>query len=50
MRASVSIAIITWLLVAGAAAQAPTPPIWQGVYTSAQAERGKTVYLSACIR
>jgi mono/diheme cytochrome c family protein len=50
MRGSVSIALIAWLLVAGAAAQAPTPPIWQGVYTAAQAERGKTVYLSACIR
>jgi len=27
-----------------------TPRIWQGVYTTAQAERGKTVFNTACIR
>jgi len=27
-----------------------TPRIWQGVYTTAQAERGKTVFDTACIR
>jgi len=50
MRASVSVAMVAWMLGAAVAAQAPAPSIWQGVYTDAQAERGKTVYLSACIR
>jgi mono/diheme cytochrome c family protein len=31
-------------------AQTETPRIWQGVYTVAQAERGKTTFNSACIR
>ena len=38
------------LLGAGGAAQAPAPRIFQGVYTTAQAERGKATYTSACIR
>ena len=50
MRLPVSVALVAWLLAVGTAAQAPTPPIWQGVYTAGQADRGKTVYLSACIR
>jgi mono/diheme cytochrome c family protein len=31
-------------------AQEGTPRIWQGVYTEAQAERGKGVFLTACVR
>lgn len=38
------------MLVAALGAQTPAPDIWQGVYSTAQAERGKTVYLNACIR
>ena len=32
------------------AQQAPPPRIWQGVYTPAQAERGKTAFLASCQR
>jgi mono/diheme cytochrome c family protein len=32
------------------AQDATTPRIWQGVYTAAQADRGKTTFLTACIR
>jgi mono/diheme cytochrome c family protein len=32
------------------AQQAPAPRIWQGVYTTAQAERGKTAFLASCQR
>jgi mono/diheme cytochrome c family protein len=38
------------VLVATLAAQAPAPSIWDGVYSAAQAERGRSVYLNACIR
>ena len=31
-------------------AQDATPRIWQGVYTTAQAERGKTVFNTTCLR
>ena len=31
-------------------AQAPEPRIWQGVYSEAQAARGKEVFTSTCIR
>ena len=31
-------------------AQNPEPRIWQGVYTTAQAERGKTSFNSSCLR
>jgi mono/diheme cytochrome c family protein len=31
-------------------AQAPQPRIWQGVYTTAQAERGKATFLVTCQR
>ena len=31
-------------------AQAPRPRIWQGVYTTAQAERGKATFLVTCQR
>jgi mono/diheme cytochrome c family protein len=47
------------LIVAGAvlvgtvvlrAQQAPQPRIWQGVYTTAQADRGKAAFLASCQR
>ena len=31
-------------------AQNPAPRIWQGIYTTAQAERGKATFNSACLR
>ena len=31
-------------------AQNPEPRIWQGVYSTAQAERGKTSFNSSCLR
>jgi cytochrome c5 len=31
-------------------AQTPEPRIWQGVFTTVQAERGKTAYNSSCLR
>jgi S-disulfanyl-L-cysteine oxidoreductase SoxD len=51
-------AAAVWLGVCGAgvfaqgapAADATTPRIWQGVYTAAQAERGKATYTSNCLR
>jgi len=52
----VALAAVVWLGGAtGRAQQRPapqqdTPRIWQGVYTSAQAGRGKTTYDAACIR
>src|SRR5688572_10352321 len=50
MSRIVAVTAATWLAVVSASAQAPTPPIWQGVYSAAQAERGKTVFMTACIR
>jgi mono/diheme cytochrome c family protein len=34
----------------GLRAQAPQPRIWQGVYTTAQAERGRAAYTTSCLR
>ena len=34
----------------GIRAQDNSPRIWEGVYTAAQAERGKTTFNTACIR
>jgi mono/diheme cytochrome c family protein len=50
MRALLSVAVGAWALTAAVAAQAPPPSIWQGVYSAAQAERGRTAFMSACIR
>jgi mono/diheme cytochrome c family protein len=50
MRTPLAAAIVIWSLAAAVAAQAPAPSIWDGVYGAAQAERGRTVYLNACIR
>jgi len=35
---------------AGLGAQNPEPRIWQGVYTSAQAERGRATFNTTCLR
>jgi hypothetical protein len=51
MRKGLTVAIA---VLAGAVAlraqQAPQPRIWQGVYTAAQAERGKATFLVTCQR
>ena len=50
MRTALATTIAAWLsMLAVVPAQAPTP-IWDGVYTAAQAERGSAVYMGACIR
>lgn len=42
---------VAWLVVlAVVEAQAPQPPIWRGVYTAPQAQRGKTSYDTSCVR
>lgn len=43
-------ALVLTIAAAAVAGQGTTPPIWQGVYTADQAERGKAVYKEACIR
>ena len=45
-------ASILGLAVVAGTAQAPAPPprIWQGVYTTAEAERGKATYATTCLR
>ena len=51
MRHSVILALAAVVCVGSVAAQAPVQPrIWQGVYTSAQAERGKATFLASCQR
>ncbi|HKE88308.1 MAG TPA: cytochrome c [Vicinamibacterales bacterium] len=46
------LAALTVLLVCGIAlrAQDSMPRIWQGIYTAAQADRGKTTFNTACLR
>lgn len=50
MRTGLALALGVWVLAAGVRAQGPAADIWQGVYSIAQAERGRTVYMTACIR
>lgn len=51
MRGAASmISALFAVLVGSIGAQSPPPPIWQGVYTDAQADRGKETYQSACVR
>jgi mono/diheme cytochrome c family protein len=47
-----SLVPLTAVLVSavGLRAQDATPRIWQGIYTTAQAERGKTTFKTACLR
>jgi mono/diheme cytochrome c family protein len=50
MTRFIAMSLSAWVLALEFAdAQAP-PRIWQGVYTSAQAQRGKTAYDTSCIR
>lgn len=45
------IALLLWAVAAGGSVRAQDPPrIWQGVYSDAQAARGKKEFESACIR
>jgi len=48
----IPIAVTIWMLaLAGVDAQGPaTPRIWQGIYSAAQAERGRTAYTTSCVR
>ena len=51
MRWGLVTSCAVWLCaVAGMAAQAPPPRIWQGVYTAEQAARGKSVFETSCVR
>lgn len=43
-------AVASVLLVSRLGAQAAEPRIWQGVYTEAQAARGREVFTNACLR
>ena len=46
-----SFLVLTALLVCGIGIRAQdTPRIWQGVYTAAQAERGKAIFNTTCLR
>jgi S-disulfanyl-L-cysteine oxidoreductase SoxD len=53
---TLSLAACAWIvaIAVGAftaiGAQTVTPRIWEGVYTAAQAERGKTTFMTACVR
>src|SRR5688500_7346223 len=48
---SVFVAAAVWLpMLAAVGAQGQTQRIWEGVFTTAQAERGKAVYMTTCIR
>ena len=46
----VFVAAVVLMCAVAVRAQNAEPRIWQGVYTGAQAERGKTNYNSACLR
>jgi mono/diheme cytochrome c family protein len=50
MFARTILALVALLACAVALRAQDTPRIWQGVYTTAQAERGKAVFSTACIR
>jgi hypothetical protein len=47
---SILVAAAVLTCVVAVRAQNAEPRLWQGVYTSAQAERGKTSYNSSCLR
>jgi S-disulfanyl-L-cysteine oxidoreductase SoxD len=46
----IAVAAVLLTCVVVVRAQNPEPRIWQGVYTTAQAERGKTSFNSSCLR
>jgi mono/diheme cytochrome c family protein len=51
MSRVIAVFCVVWAVaLSGVHAQSPTPRIWQGVYSAAQAERGKTAYDTSCVR
>jgi cytochrome c5 len=46
----IAVAAVLLTCVVALRAQTPEPRIWQGVYTGAQADRGKSNYNSSCLR
>jgi S-disulfanyl-L-cysteine oxidoreductase SoxD len=50
MRTTLFVVAAAFLSAAVSHAQAPRPRIWQGVYTAAQAERGRAAYTTSCLR
>jgi len=46
LRGCISFAVV--LTTGLAVAQEPARSVWQGVYTAAQSERGRSVYLQSC--
>jgi hypothetical protein len=46
----IAVAAVLFMCVVAVRGQGPEPRIWQGVYTTAQANRGKTSYNSSCLR
>jgi hypothetical protein len=50
MRSTVVAAVLSLTCTLAVQAQNTEPRIWQGVFSSAQAERGKTSYNASCLR
>jgi mono/diheme cytochrome c family protein len=50
MRTGLFVVAAAFLSAAVNHAQAPQPRIWQGVYTTTQAERGRAAYTTSCLR
>jgi hypothetical protein len=49
MRMLFTVTALLWVGVPTALAQSDPPPIWKGIYSAAQAERGKAVIAAHCI-
>jgi S-disulfanyl-L-cysteine oxidoreductase SoxD len=50
MAATITVFAAAWAATLGAQAPAADARIWQGIFTAAQAARGKDTYTSACLR
>ena len=50
MRSIIALSALLLTCAIGVSAQNTEPRIWQGVYSTAQAERGKTSFNSSCLR
>ena len=50
MRTALCIVVVLFVGLALTSAQAQQPRIWQGVYTSAQADRGRATFTTTCLR
>jgi quinoprotein glucose dehydrogenase len=48
MKQASAITLFLGALIVKLAAQDPTGSVWDGVYTQAQADRGKTAYTASC--